>query len=77
MMKSVMLLVLLAGPAFQSEEPTPVVTKAQVNQINADGDWEASMDWVGDMTIAQAKKLMGRLPETSHFPEGKLNALEQ
>ena len=81
MVKSVVLLVLptllLAGPAFRSEETTPVVTKAQVDQINADRDWEASMDWVGDMTIAQAKKLMGRLPETSHFPEGKLNALEQ
>jgi cathepsin B len=81
MVKSLLLLVLpallLAGPALRLEETTPVATQALVDKINADGDWEASLDWVGGMTIAEAKKLMGRLPETSHFPEASLGALEQ
>lgn len=45
-------------------EDMPVVTQAMVHHINTQSQWKASLDWVGDMTIAQARHLLlGSLPD--------------
>jgi len=81
MVKSLALLVLpallFAGPALRLQDEMPVVTKEMVDQINAIGAWTASLDWVGNMTFGQAKKLMGALPaQKSNYPIAKLGTLE-
>jgi cathepsin B len=69
-------LLVLSGPALRLQDEMPVVTADMVQEINASGDWQASMEWVEGMTIGQAKKMMGGLKgHMGEFPEFKLNAL--
>ena len=81
MAKTLLLLALpaliLAGPALRLQDEMPVVTKEMVNHVNSQGTWKASLDWVGNMTVGQAKKLMGALPSTSDYPVERLGALEK
>ena len=49
--------------AHMLAEDMPVVTEAMVRDINSRSQWKASLDWVGDMTIAQARhRLLSSLP---------------
>ena len=42
----------------------PVVSESMVSHINSHSQWKASLSWVGDMTVSQAKnRLLGSLPE--------------
>ena len=69
---------LLAGPALRLQDEMPVVTKEMVDHVNSKASWTASLDWVGNMTVGQAKKLMGALPaQKNDYPVAKLGALEK
>ena len=68
---------LLAGPALRLQDEMPVVTKEMVDHVNSNGSWTASLDWVGNMTVGQAKKLMGLHAAKNDYPVAKLGALEK
>jgi cathepsin B len=68
----------MAGPALRLQDEMPVVTKEMVDHINSHNEWEASLDWVGNMTVGQARRMLGALPAPAgKFPIEKLGALEQ
>lgn len=66
---------LLAGPALRLQDEMPAVTQDIVDQVNSHGEWKASLDWVGDMTIGEARRMMGALPSTRKHPSASLGAL--
>lgn len=75
---SVLLPTLLFGQlAPMLEDEFPVVTQDMVDYINEKGHWAASLNWAGNLTIAQARSMLGDLPSDLHFPEAKLGALAQ
>ena len=47
---------LFAGPVLRTLEEMPVLTQEAVDLINAKATWKASLDWVGDMTIGEARR---------------------
>ena len=68
---------ILAGPAMRLQDEMPVVTKEMVDHINSQGEWEASIDWVANMTVGQAKKMMGLKAAVNNYPVASLGALEK
>lgn len=66
---------LLAGPALQLQEHLPVVTQEMVDHINSQGEWEASLDWVGDMSVSQARRMLGLFPAQEAVAEEKFGVL--
>jgi len=68
---------LLAGPALQLEDEQPIVTQELVDYINSQGKWKASLDWVGNMTRAQARRLTNGKVKSVQPPEAKFGYLAQ
>jgi cathepsin B len=66
---------LLAGPALRLQEDMPVVSQEMVDHVNSHGEWVASLDWVGNMTVGQARRMLGARPSTHKLPASKLGAL--
>jgi len=72
---------LLISVAFASvafEPHSPVITQETVNMINANpgSKWKAHMGWVGDMTVAEAKAMMGTdVSVPNPFPKKNWGAL--
>ena len=52
----------------------PVLTK---EMVKSSASWTASLDWVGNMTVSQAKKLMGLHTAKNDYPIAKFGALEK
>ena len=67
----------LAHASVRLQANQQVVTQDMVDQINSSASWKASMDWVNDMTVGEAAKLLGGHREPHNFPQFKLNALAQ
>ena len=55
----------------------PVVTKEMVDKVKSSASWTASLDWVGNMTVSQAKKLMGLHAAKNDYPIAKFGVLEK
>lgn len=68
---------LLAGPALLLEDQKPIVTQEMVDYINSQGKWKASLDWVGNMTKAQARLLTAGKVSNIKLPEEKFGLLEK
>jgi hypothetical protein len=49
------------------EDDFPMMTQDMIDYINAKGHWAASLDWAGNLTIAQARSMLGDLPSNLHF----------
>lgn len=68
---------LLAGPALQLDDEKPIVTQELVDYINSQGKWKASLDWVGNMTKAQARRLTAGKVQSINPPEAKFGYLAE
>lgn len=72
-----LLLPLFVSSSSLLKDSMPVVTEEMVAQINQEGRWTASMDFVRDMTVRDARRKLGTLPRVSQLPVRRLHALEQ
>ena len=81
MVKTLVLLalpaLLLAGPALRLQDEMPVVSKEMVDHVNSQSSWTASLEWVGNMSVGQARGMLGALPSTEKAPAAKFGALDQ
>jgi cathepsin B len=59
------------------DDSAPVATQEMIDEINAKGTWVASMEWTKDMTIRDAKKLMGTFLKPHALPAKTYGALAQ
>jgi cathepsin B len=66
---------ILAGPALRLQDEMPVVTKKMIDDINSQNGWKASLSWVGNMTVGQARRMLGVIPSAEKAPEAKFGAL--
>jgi cathepsin B len=56
---------------------TPVMSQETVDHVNSKSTWTASLDWVGDMTIEEAKSMLGTdLSVPNPFPKKDFGALK-
>ena len=68
---------LLAGPALRLQDDRPIVTKESVDHINAKGQWKASLDWAGNMTVREARRMLGALSSSTKAPKASFGALHK
>merc|ERR1719264_2164970 len=72
-------LALLLGLALASTtfKPTsPVMTQETVDHVNNNAKWTASLEWVGEMTIEEAKSMVGTdLNDYNPYPKRDFGAL--
>ena len=65
-----------AGPEVELEDSEPVITPEAIYLINSSQDkWTASKEWVGDMTVEEARTYAKTTIQPRTFPErnwGKL-----
>lgn len=58
---------LASAPAILRDDQR-VITDEDIEYINSNGGWTASNRWVGEMTVAEARCLMGTI--ITPIPEG-------
>ena len=64
------LAVALAGTAIVEDVNSPLMTQEDVDSINAAQDsWVASLDWLGDMTLGEARGYASTIIKPRTFPE--------
>ena len=64
----------LAGTILQDTDP--VVTQEAIDYINSSqSSWVASSEWIGDMTVAEAKQYVGSILKPSSAPVKNWGAL--
>jgi cathepsin B len=68
---------LLAGPALRLQDDRPIVTKEMVDHINSKGQWKASLDWAGNMTVREARRMLGALTSSTKAPKANFGALHK
>ena len=66
---------LLAGPALRLEDERPIITQEMVDHVNSKGQWQASMDWAKNMTVGQARRMLGALPSATKAPKANFGVL--
>jgi hypothetical protein len=65
-----------AGPAFMAADQTPLASDEYIREINAKSTWTASNEWTKNMTVADAKALMGTfIEDTPGLPVEHFGAL--
>jgi len=72
-----LLLPLLVTSSPLLKDSMPAVTEEMVAQVNREARWTASMDFVRDMTVQDAKRKLGTLYKAPDLPAKRLHALEQ
>jgi len=75
---SALVILALSGPAVTHSDSKIVVTQEMVDLLNQrTNSWTASLDWVGDMTIGEARTIYAatEIRETREFPEHNWGAL--
>jgi len=68
---SALVILAISGPSVILRDTDRVVTQEMVDYINSSPDsWTASLDWVGDMTIGEARtKYASTMLKEREFPE--------
>mmetsp|Transcript_5055 Transcript_5055/g.7630 ORF Transcript_5055/g.7630 Transcript_5055/m.7630 type:complete len:303 (+) Transcript_5055:26-934(+) len=68
----------LSGPTLLQNDNEPVVPNEAIFAINnQQSQWTASKDWVGEMTVAEAKRFAATTIKPREFPERNWGALAE